>query len=1632
MAELDSLKIQITASARDAQKAIDKLTTSLIGLGNAMNMSVLNTFSSRMQRLADVSKTLNGKAITNVTKALTELSNANLSGLGDVVAALESLPKSVPDYSNLSLLAKAMKELGGTAGSRAGSSMMEIANGLSALDNVNIEPFGEEAAVLTKQLRALGSKSIATAATSLSEVARGLIEVKDAGNFNSSGLTQLTQSLAAFGRKSAQSAITTIPQIATAFRGLIDTLSTAPNISQKVIDLANAMANLAGNMNGVPTSVTRTNKSLTLFQGHAHKAQKSAFSLAATIGKLYASFWMFMRVGRWFGESMKLASDLVEVQNVVDNVFTDMSDKMEEFAKTSVDTLGMSELTAKQIASRFQAMGVNMGVPKAAIESTNDFLQATTKMRDGSGKAYADVAHSMADISLNLTRLAGDMASFYNQDYADVAKALESTFTGMTKPLRQYGLDITEASMKSWALRNGMDANIKTMTQYEKMLLRYQYIMANTTAAHGDFIRTQDTWANTIKISKERLIQLKKVLGTIGVNTFKPLVKAFNNAMNTIIHLAESTLNALGKIFGWHVEIADVGTLADDTEDMADNLDDAAGSAKKMKDYMLGIDELNVFNPDEGSGGSGGGVSGGGAGDSDALVKWEEREKEYDSIYDTLYKLGKRIAEVEKEWLQGIDWSDIYAKAEAFGKGLASFLNGYLSDAELFWEKGRFIANTINTIAHALKAFNEEFDGYQLGVDIGSWINGFTDNLDWITIKRAAELFAEDLAQTINGAVNTADWSRVGKTLAEALNTAVTFLHTFITTTNWGNVGNALGEVINGFVRNFDARKAAETIAGALRGAFAFVNNLLKTTDFYALGKKIGEFLATLNIFEYVDDIAELLWNVLKGACLALAGMIKEAPFETALIAGFGLFKLLGLGNVISTKLGNAILVALGGAPIKNAVATGASGVGTSFGSQFAKTAASLGTSKLATFMTTDLGTLASNTGILGKAGLIGAGIGSAVFAGYMGFEVGKKIGKALFPEAAEYYDMSASQIVDYIIGNFERIPEGIKEMTSSGFDETKRFFDNIGTVSQSYVIAELYKLGELEGENDEYIRNLTDLYNNTDVTWSQIKNDILGGKIEIDASGFDAIRTAMEETGASASEVNAAIMYLKNAQQEYYDGFGAWLEKETSYKNAIDQGAISKDYAYQIYLRDKKAKEDEAAVTETLTDKQADLTASTDTLSGSLDAQTEELSKLAEQYANNEITWDEYIKKTGEVNSKMDSLTESTNRATSSFNGMPSGIANVVSSMNESTEATLSAEEETEKFQGLWKDYTISNVDISQLHEINTVLETINDSSTNLVTAFEENFGKISSSLKAKLDESKEVITTFDTELNEKLTKLFEDTLPKDFDSATDSLDTFLRTSSESIASFDEDLGEKINTLFDDSLPTKFETLSGDFETLLTTNEETLTGSLGNIENAIGGTIDNIQKKFETFLSWFDKNILEKTKSSFWTNALSGIPGVFDTTFRGVSNTIATIMNALIEQINSAMNIRWDALMVNGKQVVAAGQAKLFEIQPIPMFERGGFPEDGLFYANHNELVGGFNGRTAVANNEQIVGGIREGVQEAMSDVVFNMLNPYLTDIAQSSRETANKDFTVNIGDRDIAMANNRGQSLVGMSIIS
>ena len=272
----------------------------------------------------------------------------------------------------------------------------------------------------------------------------------------------MAKGIAQLGYKSSTKAIDNIPKLAVAMRQLMTELSKAPKVSQNLIDMTNALANLARTGASSGKATTSLSRSLNLFSKSSKSAKTSAFSLASAFGKMYATYWLLFRAFRKIKEAMDLSSQLTEIQNVVDVTFGKATGVLEKFAETSITQYGISELAAKKTASTYQAMGTAMG-----------FSQ---------GK--------MANMSVELTKLSADMASFYNVAQEDVAEDLNAVFTGMTRPLRQYGLDLTNATLKEWALKNGMDADIKSMSQAEKTMLRYQYVLANTGAAQGDFART--------------------------------------------------------------------------------------------------------------------------------------------------------------------------------------------------------------------------------------------------------------------------------------------------------------------------------------------------------------------------------------------------------------------------------------------------------------------------------------------------------------------------------------------------------------------------------------------------------------------------------------------------------------------------------------------------------------------------------------------------------------------------------------------------------------------------------------------------------------------------------------------------------------------------------------------------------------------------------------------------------------------------------------------------------------------------------------------------------------------------------------------------------------------------------------
>ena len=555
-------------------------------------------------------------------------------------------------------------------------------------------------------------------------------------------MSSLVTSISRLGSVASGRAVNNIPLLADNLKYLFETLSKAPNVSANIIRMTEALANLAKTGASSGRAATSLGKSLNIFSGSANKAKSSSFSLASAFGKLYASYWLLFRAFSKIKDAIDISSSLTEVENVVRTTFGNYEKLIQDFSKTSIQDFGMSELTAKQVASRFQAMGTAMG-----------FSQ---------GK--------MADMSLQLTKLTADMASFYDMEQSDVARNLQAVFTGETEPLRKYGLDLTQATLKEWAMKQGLDADISSMTQAEKTMLRYQYVMANTAAAQGDFARTSDTWANQVRILKQSFEQLAAIIGGALINAFKPFVRTLNAVMQKVIAFATTVTNALGSIFGWKFEIS-AGGLADDwsnaagsAADIADSTGQAAKNVEKMNKGLRAFDELNLITtPDNssgsGSGGSGGGgASGGGA--SGGLVQVDTIFKDYESQIRSLRELGAYISDALSDAMESIDWDRIYSKARNFGKGLADFLNGLITP-RLFGDVGMTIASALNTAIYTALSFGEEFDWTNLGDSIAAGVNRFFETFDFSALGRTINTWVHGIYDTITTAIGNIKWSEV-------------------------------------------------------------------------------------------------------------------------------------------------------------------------------------------------------------------------------------------------------------------------------------------------------------------------------------------------------------------------------------------------------------------------------------------------------------------------------------------------------------------------------------------------------------------------------------------------------------------------------------------------------------------------------------------------------------------------------------------------------------------------------------------------------------------------------------------------------------------------------------------------------
>ena len=507
-----------------------------------------------------------------------------VSGIDALSASLSKLKTSIKGGVGLSSVARQITNLN---------------TALNGMDSGSANKIDKLATSLSK-LSSLGqlkiSSSIGNQLKNIGQVAENL----NTSDF--SGLSKLGTSLAPLaniqtgGLNKTINALKKFPEVAAALNGVNWT-----QFTQQMMTLSNSLSPLATKLNTVSAGMSRLPSNINRVANATSNTARANNTAAKSYVNLWAKARMAMNVMRgavnaiasWITESNKYIEDL--------NLFTaslgDYADEAKKYAEQVGEVMGIDPAEWMRNQGIFNTIIKGFGV--------------------ASDRAYL--------MSKNLTQLGYDISSFYNISYEDAFTKLQSGIAGELEPLRRLGYDLSVARLQQEAYTLGIEKKVSAMTQAEKSELRYYAIMTQVTTAQGDMARTLNAPANQLRVLKAQVVQCARALG----NIFIPVLNAILPYAIALAKVLRMVADAIASFFGFKLPEVDysslsngasaVGDLAGNADDASDGLGKASKAAKKLKNNLLGIDELNIISPDNddssGSGsGAGAGLGGGGLG----------------------------------------------------------------------------------------------------------------------------------------------------------------------------------------------------------------------------------------------------------------------------------------------------------------------------------------------------------------------------------------------------------------------------------------------------------------------------------------------------------------------------------------------------------------------------------------------------------------------------------------------------------------------------------------------------------------------------------------------------------------------------------------------------------------------------------------------------------------------------------------------------------------------------------------------------------------------------------------------------------------------------------------------------------
>lgn len=504
---------------------------------------------------------------------------------------------------------------GATGLSKTAQGIRELSNSLKGLNSGDAS---QKITRLTNALTALSqvgnvkiSSSIANQLTAINTALAGLKWT------DGDKLTSLANGLRPLSELGKANMTTFINQLSKLPK-VIEDLEAADidKFTQQMTALAAAMKPFADEMQKVsngfsafPSKIQKLITSTEKYNASARKATSTTGQFTSGLKALNvaAVAITFRKIGHFIAQAVTESNKYQEDLNLFTVALGQYADEAKEYAEYVSDIMGID--------------------PAQWLRNQGIFNTLLT--------GFGDTAERAQLMSQNLTQLGYDLSSYANIPIEEAMLKLQSGISGELEPLRRLGYDLSQAKLQQTALNLGIKESVANMTQAEKAELRYYAIMTQVTTAQGDMARTLEAPANQLRILQAQLTQAARAIG----NIFIPALNAILPYAIAVVQVIREIANALANLAGFkltEVDYSGVNSAAVGAGSLADNLDDAAGAAKKLKQYTAGFDELNVFAPNTGSG-SGAGAGGAGGFDFDLPT--------YDFLGDAVQT---RIGEIKK------------------------------------------------------------------------------------------------------------------------------------------------------------------------------------------------------------------------------------------------------------------------------------------------------------------------------------------------------------------------------------------------------------------------------------------------------------------------------------------------------------------------------------------------------------------------------------------------------------------------------------------------------------------------------------------------------------------------------------------------------------------------------------------------------------------------------------------------------------------------------------------------------------------------------------------------------------------------------------------------------------------------